>query len=52
MERLLNDQVGAIPHYFMVVVTGHAGNLQGPVARMSPDAPLGINYVYTWTWRS
>jgi ABC-type transport system substrate-binding protein len=52
MERLLNEDVGSIPHYFQVIVTAHSGSLQGPVARMVPDAPLTIYQVQTWTWRS
>ena len=50
MERLLNEDVGTIPHYFTVVVTAHSGNLKGPVARMTPDAPLAIYRVWTWEW--
>lgn len=50
MERVLNEEVGTIPHYFTVVVTAHTGNLKGPVARMTPDAPLGIHYTWTWEW--
>ena len=52
MERALNEDVGTIPHFFTVVVTAHSGRLQGPVARMVPDAPLTIYQVQTWTWRS
>lgn len=50
MERILNDDVGTIPHYFTVVITAHGSALKGPVARMTPDAPLGIQYVHTWEW--
>ncbi len=42
MEHLLNEDVGAIPHYFTVVVTANVSNLSRPVARMTPDAPLAI----------
>jgi peptide/nickel transport system substrate-binding protein len=51
MEHVLNDQVGTIPHYFTVVVTAHSSELKGPVARMTPDAPLGIYQTWTWEWR-
>ena len=52
MERILNDDVGAIPHYFTVVVTGNVSNLRGPVARMTPDAPLAIQKSWMWEWTS
>lgn len=52
MERLLNEDVGAIPLFYTVVVTGHVGNLKGPVARMTPDAPLAIHYTWLWEWTS
>lgn len=52
MERLLNEDVGAIFHYFTVVVTAHVEALHGPVARTTPDAPVGIQHVHTWEWRS
>lgn len=51
MERVLNEDVGTIPLYFTVVVTAHTSNLQGPVARMVPDALLGIYHIHTWEWR-
>ncbi|MPZ14908.1 MAG: hypothetical protein GEU73_10890 [Chloroflexi bacterium] len=50
MERILNEEVGVIPLYFTVVVTAHTGNLTGPVARMSPDAPLGVHNTWNWEW--
>jgi peptide/nickel transport system substrate-binding protein len=50
MERILNDDVGTIPLFFTVVVTANAGNLKGPVARMTPDAPLGVHYTWNWEW--
>jgi peptide/nickel transport system substrate-binding protein len=52
MERILNEEVGAIPHYFTVVVTAHVGSLRGPVARMTPDAPLAVHRTYLWEWVS
>ena len=52
MERQLNEDVGAIPHYFTVVVTANVGNLRGPVARMTPDAPLAIQKSHLWEWVS
>lgn len=52
MEQLLNEDVGTIPHYFSVVVTAHGSNLKGPVARMTPDAPVAIYQIWTWEWRS
>lgn len=51
MERLVNEDVGSIPHYFTVVVTAHAANLQGPVARTTPDAPAAIYHSQNWHWR-
>ena len=50
-ERIINDEVGTIPHFFTVVVTANSGNLKGPVARMTPDAPLGIHNTWNWEWR-
>jgi len=52
MERALNEDVGTIPHYFTTVVTAHSANVKGPVARMTPDAPLSIYNIWTWEWRS
>ena len=51
MERVLNEEVGTIPHYFTVVITAHVAGLEGPVARMTPDVPVGIQRVHTWQWR-
>jgi peptide/nickel transport system substrate-binding protein len=50
MERILNENVGSIPLFFTVVVTANTGNLKGPVARMTPDAPLGVQHTWTWEW--
>jgi ABC-type transport system substrate-binding protein len=50
MEQILNDQVGTIPLFFTVVVTAHSSNLEGPKARMTPDAPLGVYDTWTWEW--
>ena len=52
MERLLNADVGAMPHYFTVVVTAHGSSLRGPVAPMTPDAPLAIQKSWLWEWVS
>jgi peptide/nickel transport system substrate-binding protein len=52
LERLFNEDVGAIPLYFGLVITGHAGNLKGPVARMTPDAPNAIQNSWLWEWTS
>lgn len=52
MDRLVNEDVGSIPLYFQVVVTAHSGMLKGPVARMTPDVPLGIHYTWNWEWKS
>jgi len=51
MERLINEDVGSIPHYFTVVVTAYTGNLNGPLARMTPDAPLAVYNIQNWEWR-
>jgi ABC-type transport system substrate-binding protein len=50
MERILNEDVGSIPLFFTVVVTANSGNLKGPVARMTPDAPLGVQHTWAWEW--
>jgi ABC-type oligopeptide transport system substrate-binding subunit len=52
MEHALNEDVGAIPHFFTTVVTAHTAQLAGPVARMDPDAPLTIYNIERWTWQS
>ena len=52
MEKVFNDEVGAIPHYFTVVVTGYTSQLKGPTARMTPDAPASIFHIEQWEWRS
>lgn len=52
MERVFNEDMGAIPHYFQVVVTANAGALSGPVARMTPDAPVTMYQSHLWEWRS
>jgi ABC-type transport system substrate-binding protein len=51
MERLNSEDVGMIPHYFTVVVNARAANLEGPVVRMTPDAPLAIYHIENWAWR-
>lgn len=51
MERLINEDVGTIPHYFTVVVNAHTANLAGPVVRMTPDASLSIYQIQNWSWR-
>lgn len=51
MERLINEEVGSIPHYFTVQPIAHTGNLKGPVPRMTPDTPNAIQHIWTWEWR-
>lgn len=51
MEKALTEDVGAIPHYFDVVVTAFTSQLQGPVARQTPDAVVGQSNIYTWQWK-
>ncbi|HZT07701.1 MAG TPA: ABC transporter substrate-binding protein [Chloroflexota bacterium] len=50
MERLIYEDVGAIPTMFMVVVNARAGNLQGPKVRQTPDAANGAFNTYLWEW--
>jgi peptide/nickel transport system substrate-binding protein len=50
MERVLTEQMGAIPYLFTVVVTAHTANLKGPTARRTPDAGVGPVRVHTWEW--
>jgi len=52
MDRLVNEDVGSIPHYFTAVVTAHAANLKGPAPRSTPESPLGIHNIWTWEWTS
>jgi peptide/nickel transport system substrate-binding protein len=52
LERIMYTDVGAIPLYFQVVVTAHAGSLKGMVARMTPDAPNAMQNSWLWEWTS
>ncbi len=52
MERVLSEDVGAIPYFFTIVVTARAGNLTGPVLRKTPDAGIGPQRAHTWEWTS
>jgi ABC-type transport system substrate-binding protein len=51
MERLINEDVASIPHYLAVGVSAHTRHLEGPVTRMTPDAPRSIFHVENWAWR-
>jgi peptide/nickel transport system substrate-binding protein len=52
LEKLFSEDVGAIPHFYSVVATGHVAALAGPIAPMTPDAGRGILNVHRWEWRS
>lgn len=52
MERTFTENVGAIPLYFDVVVTAHTANLEGPVARETPDSGQDYHDVQLWHWTS
>jgi peptide/nickel transport system substrate-binding protein len=52
MERLITEQVPAIPLFFNVYVVAHSGDLSGPVARHTPLAGGSFLHVHTWEWRS
>jgi peptide/nickel transport system substrate-binding protein len=51
MEKLITEQLPAIPHYFGVNVTAHVAALKGPTARQNPDAGFGWGNASTWEWR-
>jgi peptide/nickel transport system substrate-binding protein len=51
MERLINEDVASIPHYFTVGVNAHTRHLEGPAIRMTPDAPRSIFHIQNWAWR-
>jgi peptide/nickel transport system substrate-binding protein len=50
MERIISEQVPAIPHFFNVYVVGHVNELKGPVARHTPLAGGSFLHVHTWEW--
>jgi hypothetical protein len=51
MERVFTEDVGAIPLFFDAIVTAHSGNLEGPVARETPDSAQDYRNIQLWRWR-
>lgn len=51
MERVFTEDLPGIPHFFAAVVPAHVGELQGPVARQTPEAGFGFLKAHTWEWR-
>jgi len=52
MERILSEQVPAIPHFFNVYVVAHTSDLVGPVARHTPLSGGSFLHIQRWEWRS
>ncbi len=52
MERVLTSELPLIPHFFGVVVNAHVSQLEGPVARTTPEAGIGYFNIHEWHWRS
>jgi peptide/nickel transport system substrate-binding protein len=51
MERLLNEEVPIIPHYFTPQVMPHVAALKGPIAREVPDSGLESFNIWQWEWQ-
>ncbi len=49
MERLLSEDVGAIPLFYTPRMIAHVAGLRGPVARTSRDA-MELVHVDKWEW--
>jgi len=52
MEKIFSEEVPGIPHFFSAIVNAHTSDIQGPVARQTPESGIGYLYVHKWTWRS
>jgi ABC-type transport system substrate-binding protein len=50
MERIITEELPAIPHYYTPIVTAHVAALTGPVARTSRDA-VEVVRLHEWAWR-
>jgi len=50
MERIWTDELPAIPHYYMPIVTPYVTALKGPVARTTRDAVETV-HVQKWEWQ-
>jgi ABC-type transport system substrate-binding protein len=51
MEKLVNEDVAAIPLFYTPRMLAHVPNLRGPVARASRDA-MELVHVDRWEWVS
>lgn len=51
MERVYSEDVGGIPYYYMVGVNAYVEGLEGPMARVGPEAGFALAQVYRWDWR-
>ncbi len=52
MERVLTTELPVIPHFFGVIVNARVAQLEGPVARTTPEAGIGYFNIHEWHWRS
>jgi ABC-type transport system substrate-binding protein len=50
MERIMMDQLPAIPTYWTAVVTAHSACLKGVVNNLVPDAS-NERLMWTWEWQ-
>jgi peptide/nickel transport system substrate-binding protein len=51
LERIISEQVPAIPLFFNVYVVAHDGDLKGPVARHTPLAGGPFLHLHEWEWQ-
>lgn len=51
MERVFSQDVPAIPLYYTPVVDAFVASLEGPTARMSPEAGRSLAQIYRWRWK-
>jgi ABC-type transport system substrate-binding protein len=51
MEKIVSDEVVAIPMYYTPRTIAHAANLKGPVARSAREA-MELVHIHTWEWTS
>jgi ABC-type transport system substrate-binding protein len=51
LEKLITEQVPAVPLFFNVYVVAHHGDLKGPVARHTPLAGGSFLHIHEWVWQ-
>lgn len=51
LQRILTEEVVIVPHFYQLQITPHVAALQGPRARLVPDAGTEVFNIHEWTWR-